>query len=55
MFDNDIFTVELKKGYNQVLVKVCNIYGPWGFYFRVTDISGNGLPDISFFSSDTVK
>ncbi|MBN2416472.1 tetratricopeptide repeat protein [bacterium] len=50
IFDNDIINVHLEKGLNFVLVKVCNIYGPWGYYFRVTDKSGDGLKDIVFLS-----
>lgn len=35
--DDDTFTVDLKKGWNEVLVKVLNHKGDWGFYFRIID------------------
>ena len=50
IFDDDIIKVTLQKGANKILIKVCNRVGDWGFYFRVTDEEGNGIPDIQFFS-----
>jgi len=38
--DQDAFEVELKKGWNRVLVKIFNHHGPWGFYLRVADEEG---------------
>jgi hypothetical protein len=42
----------LKKGLNRVLIKVCNRLGDWGFYFRVTDETGKGVPVVEFVSAD---
>ena len=53
--DDDIFNVILKKGINKILVKVCNRWGNWGFYFRITDDQGNGIPDIHFVSPDALE
>jgi hypothetical protein len=47
-FDNDIIPVELVAGTNTVLIKVCQIIGDWGFYFRITDPEGNPFDDITF-------
>ena len=52
VLDNDIINVAVKKGLNKILIKVCNRWGDWGFYFRVTDEEGNGLPEIYFASPD---
>jgi len=50
IFDDDVVPVTLQPGMNKVLVKLCNRVGEWGFYFRVTDEQGVGLPDIAFVS-----
>lgn len=49
-FDDDNVAVFLKKGRNRILIKSCNILGYWGFYFRITDDKGNGIPAIRFTS-----
>ncbi|RKU25677.1 hypothetical protein C6497_15055 [Candidatus Poribacteria bacterium] len=36
----------LKAGKNSILVKVCELWGGWGFYFRITDNIGNPIPDL---------
>jgi tetratricopeptide (TPR) repeat protein len=46
--DKDIITVVLRPGDNKLLIKVTNSVGDWGFYFRVTDEEGNGVPDLKF-------
>ncbi len=51
-FDDDIIKVSLKPGLNKILIKVCNRISLWGYYFRITDGEGNGLPDIEFVSAD---
>jgi len=51
-FDDDIVNVSLQRGLNKILIKVCNRISLWGFYFRLTDKEGNGLPDIHFVSPD---
>jgi signal transduction histidine kinase/tetratricopeptide (TPR) repeat protein len=46
--DDDVITVNLKKGWNKILLKVTDSYGGWGFYFRVTDLKGNPVEDFIF-------
>jgi tetratricopeptide (TPR) repeat protein len=55
VFDNDVYPVDLKKGLNKVLIKICNRSGHWGFYFRITDDKGYGVPNIQFMSADMVQ
>ena len=44
----DKFTipVTLKPGKNNILVKVCNEQGGWGFYLRITDTEGKPFDDL---------
>jgi len=35
--DQNTFRAELREGWNEVLVKVAERYGGWGFYFRIVD------------------
>ena len=35
--DADVFSADLKQGWNEVLVKLAHRTGDWGFYFRVID------------------
>ena len=44
----DKFTipVTLKPGKNNILVKVCNEQGGWGFYLRITDTDGKPFDDL---------
>lgn len=45
--DQDIATVTLKSGINDILVKVCNRYaGGWIFYLRITDKEGKPYDDL---------
>jgi hypothetical protein len=53
--DNDIVTVVLRPGYNKLLLKVTNTDLEWGFYFRITDESGNGFYDITYHSPEELK
>lgn len=46
--DDYKFPVFLKTGKNSILVKVCEVTGGWGFYFRITDKMGNPIPDLIF-------
>lgn len=41
--DNDIVPVELRKGANRLLVKVCNEQGEWSFSLRLTAPNGRSL------------
>ena len=53
IIDDQITDVTLRPGRNQVLLKICNRVGSWGFYFRVTDKNGRGIQDIRFLRPDT--
>lgn len=44
--DQDIVSVTLNQGENQLLVKVCNEELDWGFYLRFTDLNGNPLKNL---------
>jgi len=46
--DQDVVTVTLNKGENQLLVKVCNREMRWGFYLRFTDLNGKSLQDLEY-------
>ena len=45
--DQDIVPVSMRSGTNEIRVKVCNRTGSWGFYMRVTDVTGQVLHDLS--------
>ncbi|MGQ9609597.1 MAG: hypothetical protein ACUVWN_09855 [bacterium] len=52
--DQDIIPVSFVKGRNSVMLKVCNIRtNKWGFYFRITDLEGKPIPDISYKQPDS--
>jgi len=51
VFDEYKRNVTLQKGLNTILIKVCNTVSDWGFFFRVTDKKGDGVPDIEFLSA----
>ncbi len=53
--DRDIVTVVLRPGYNKLLIKVTNSDLDWGFYFRITDESGNGFYDITYHSPEELE
>ena len=46
--DQDIIPIRLRTGPNQLLLKVCNRTGGWGFYMRITDKMGQPYDDLSF-------
>ena len=46
--DQDIATVTLNEGENQILVKVCNDEMGWGFYLRITQNDGGALEGLRF-------
>ena len=54
VFDSYKVNVTLKKGLNKVLVKICNSVSDWGFFFRVTDDSGQAVEGIEFVSADSI-
>jgi hypothetical protein len=46
--DSDIIPVNLKKGENTILIKVCNTELNWGLYLRITNRSGQFLEGLKF-------
>lgn len=54
IFDDNKINVTLNQGLNKIMIKVCNGIGDWGFFFRITDEEGNGVPDIQFVSPDAL-
>ena len=46
--DNDLVIANLSKGWNEILIKVSDTWGNWGFYFRATDLKGNPVEDLIF-------
>jgi hypothetical protein len=46
--DNDIFPVTLPKGKSQILLKISNVGGNWGFCFRITDKNGNKITGLNY-------
>jgi pentatricopeptide repeat protein len=54
IIDDDVANVTLKPGLNKILIKVINRWAEWGFYFRITDGEGRGLPDIEYVSAEDV-
>lgn len=54
IIDDDIANVTLRPGLNKILIKVINRWDEWGFYFRVTDEEGKGIPGIEFISADEI-
>ncbi|MFZ0389538.1 MAG: tetratricopeptide repeat protein, partial [Calditrichia bacterium] len=52
ILDHDIVAVVLKEGNNELLLKLSNTIGGWGFYLRVTDENGHAYPDITFHAPD---
>ena len=46
--DDDIVNVTLPKGESQILLKVSNLGGNWGFCFRITDDKGNKIQGLHY-------
>ncbi|MBC8472792.1 MAG: hypothetical protein H8D56_25300 [Planctomycetes bacterium] len=46
--DSDILPVNLRKGENTILIKVCNTEFNWGLYLRITDNSGQPIKNLKF-------
>ena len=42
----DLVPVRLRQGRNQVLLKIGQAEGGWGFYCRVTDEGGKAMGDV---------
>ena len=47
-YDNDLTSVELKKGWNEVILKLPTSWGSWGFFFRITDARGRPIEKLVF-------
>ena len=47
ILDKDIVPVTLQKGKNRILLKVCQGGAGWGFYFRITDVQGHPIPNLT--------
>jgi len=48
VLDENIAYSTLKKGWNKILLKICQNWGGWGFYFRATDLSQSPIHNIVF-------
>jgi tetratricopeptide (TPR) repeat protein len=48
VIDQDIVSVNLKEGTNEILLKVCNRAGGWGFHLRITDSQGRPLEGLGY-------
>lgn len=50
--DQDIFPANLSEGKNTIMLKVTSsskdTWGSWGFYFRITDTEGKGIPNFRY-------
>jgi C-terminal processing protease CtpA/Prc len=46
--DQDIIPATLRKGRNQLLLKICNRLYSWSFYMRITDPAGKPYDDLRF-------
>jgi len=44
--DQDKVSASLKSGSNEILLKVCNRTGSWGFYMRITNEAGQPYKDL---------
>jgi tetratricopeptide (TPR) repeat protein/transglutaminase-like putative cysteine protease len=53
-FDQSHVGVTLKKGWNEVLLKVCNQTGPWAFRCRVTAPEGGPVAGVRWATSDEI-
>ncbi|MEN2984469.1 MAG: DUF3857 domain-containing protein [Dictyoglomaceae bacterium] len=47
-FGQNILRIKLSSGWHKILLKIANTDGDWGFFFSITDSSGNPIPDIKF-------
>lgn len=46
-WDQEIFRISsLQKGWHKVLIKLSNQEGDFGFFFRITDLKGNKIPNL---------
>ncbi|UCH33364.1 MAG: hypothetical protein JSV65_12370 [Armatimonadota bacterium] len=47
-YDSDVVPVRLRAGCNELLLRVGNGGGDWGFSLRLTDAQGEALPSLRF-------
>lgn len=47
-FDQDIIRARLRKGWNYLLLKICQKRGPWRFIVRITDHDGASIEGLKF-------
>jgi len=46
--DHTSVDMDLKKGWNRLLIKVEQLTGGWGFYARITDLDGRTIPNLAY-------
>ena len=51
--DVDVTRVHLKKGVNELVTRVCRYMGQSFFECRITDLHGNGMPDVTYSVTNT--
>jgi hypothetical protein len=51
ILDRDIIQTILPEGTTPILLKICNGELDWGFVFRITDINGQIMNDLSYSTS----
>ncbi|MDA1138070.1 MAG: DUF3857 domain-containing protein [Planctomycetota bacterium] len=54
-FDQDVVGTNLQKGFNHILVKVCQKDGSWGFRLRLTHPDGSQISRIRIISKEHLK
>ena len=47
-FDQGAVGAQLNKGWNRILLKICQEQGEWGFFFRITAPDGGLIDDLSY-------
>lgn len=45
-FDQDVYGVQLNKGWNKILIKATDQTDEWGFRLRLTDLQGEVIPGV---------
>ncbi|MDP6507292.1 MAG: hypothetical protein QF886_26930, partial [Planctomycetota bacterium] len=54
-FDQDVIGADLQKGFNYILVKVCQKDGNWGFRLRLTKPDGSPVSGFKIISAEQLK
>jgi hypothetical protein len=55
MPDEDVVPITLGRGRHQMLLKIGNYRGGWGFYFRITDGAGSEVPSIRWIDGSSAE